>query len=259
MKRTRLIFLTIVFILLLNTTIYSQSIKNKLDYNIYDEANVLSTESKDYIKKTSYDLKKKTGGEIAVVILENIEEGYAKEKATEIFNEIKIGDEDLDNGVLILMAVSSRDIQIEPGYGTEGFITDAHSARIYRKMAEVIKSNNDDYEAGILEGYKDIVELYEKEYNVDIIEREPQEYEEYEDESDLPVVAIIILLLFLFSTINGGGSGGRGRRRRNNTIFWGPGSFGGFGGSSGGFGSGGGFGGFGGGGSSGGGGAGGKF
>ena len=76
-----------------------------MSYNVYDETNTLSQETIDYLNKTTYDLKKKTGGEIAVVIVNNLEDLSLEEYATKIFNDIKIGDKDKDNGVLILIAL----------------------------------------------------------------------------------------------------------------------------------------------------------
>lgn len=268
---------TILFVFTLVFNVYAFD-KSEMSYNVYDETNTLSQESIDYLNKTTYDLKKKTGGEIAIVIVKDLEGYSLEEYGTKIFNDIKIGDKDKDNGVLMLVALldeNNRYVRIETGYGSEGFIPDAYASRIIRAMGKVVSENENDrpFEKAVLEGYAQLIKLYEGEYDVDIVAREPQEEIDYssdEGEGDLflslvPILRII-LILFIISLIfrnknDGGGRGSGGRRRRRPVIFWGPGSFGGgyggFGGS-GGFGSSGGFGGFGGfggGGSSGGGGA----
>lgn len=272
---------TILFALILVLNVYAFD-KDKMSYNVYDETNTLSQETIDYLNKTTYDLKKKTGGEIGVVIVKNLEGYSLEEYATKIFNDIKIGDKDKDNGVLILLALLDKDnrmVKIETGYGAEGFVPDAYASRIIREMGRVVAENENDrpFEKAVLEGYAQIIKLYEGEYGVDIAAREPQEEIDYSDDyykDGNPFLAIfkLIFIIAVISMIfrnrnNGGPGGGSGpgsrRRRQGPVIFWGPGSFGGFGdfggsggfgGSSGGFG-GGGFGGFGGGGSSGGGGA----
>lgn len=273
---------TILFAFTLVLNVYAFD-KDQMSYNVYDETNTLSQESIDYLNKTTYDLKKKTGGEIAVVVVKDLEGYSLEEYGTKIFNDIKIGDRDKDNGVLMLVALldeNNRYVRIETGYGSEGFIPDAYASRIIRAMGKVVSENEGDrpFEKAILEGYAQLIKLYEGEYGVDIVAREPQEEIDYShgEESNLFIsffpIFRIILIIFIISLIfrnrnNGGGSGGSGpggRRRQKPVIFWGPGSFGGgFGdfGGSGGFGgsSGGGFGGFGGGGSSGGGGASGRF
>ena len=269
---------TILFAITLVFNVYAFD-KGEMSYNVYDETNTLSQESIDYLNKTTYDLKKKTGGEIAVVIVNDLEGYSLEEYGTNIFNDIKIGERGKDNGVLMLVALLDEDnrfVRIETGYGSEGFIPDAYASRIIRAMGKVVSENEGDrpFEKAILEGYAQLIKLYEDEYGVDIVAREPQEEIDYSEgnlDEDSPLVTIfqIIILLFILAWIlkgtKGGGSGGSssgGRRDRGPVIFWGPGSFGGgggFGGSSGGGFGGGGFGGFGGGGSSGGGGASGRF
>ena len=269
---------TILFAITLVFNVYAFD-KDQMSYNVYDETNTLSQESIDYLNKTTYDLKKKTGGEIAVVIVKDLEGYSLEEYGTRIFNDIKIGERGKDNGVLMLVALLDEDnrfVRIETGYGSEGFIPDAYASRIIRAMGKVVSENEGDrpFEKAILEGYAQLIKLYEDEYGVDIVAREPQEEIDYSEgnlDEDSPLVTIfqIIILLFILAWIlkgtKGGGSGGSssGGRRRRPVIFWGPGSFGGgyggFGGSSGGGFGGGGFGGFGGGGSSGGGGASGRF
>lgn len=265
---------TILFVFTLVLNVYAFD-KSEMSYNVYDETNTLSQETIDYLNKTTYDLKKKTGGEIAIVIVKDLEGYSLEEYGTKIFNDIKIGDKDKDNGVLMLVALldeNNRYVRIETGYGSEGFIPDAYASRIIRAMGKIVSENENDrpFEKAVLEGYAQLIKLYEGEYDVDIVAREPQEeidYSSSEAEGDLflslmPILRII-LIIFIISLIfrnknDGGGRGSGGRRRRRPVIFWGPGSFGGgYGGfgSSGGFGGGGGFGGFGGGGSSGGGGA----
>lgn len=272
---------TILFALILVLNVYAFD-KDKMSYNVYDETNTLSQETIDYLNKTTYDLKKKTGGEIGVVIVKSLEGYSLEEYATKIFNDIKIGDKDKDNGVLILLALLDKDnrqVKIETGYGAEGFVPDAYASRIIREMGRVVAENENDrpFEKAVLEGYAQIIKLYEGEYGVNIAAREPQEEIDYSDDNykDGDPFLAIFKLIFIIAVIsmifrnrnNGGPGGGSGpgsrRRRQEPVIFWGPGSFGGFGdfggsggfgGSSGGFG-GGGFGGFGGGGSSGGGGA----
>ncbi len=181
---------TILFVFTLVFNVYAFD-KSEMSYNVYDETNTLSQESIDYLNKTTYDLKKKTGGEIAVVIVKDLEGYSLEEYGTKIFNDIKIGDKDKDNGVLMLVALldeNNRYVRIETGYGAEGFIPDAYASRIIRAMGKVVSENEGDrpFEKAVLEGYAHLIKLYEGEYNVDIVAREPQEEIDYSsDEGDL--------------------------------------------------------------------------
>jgi len=158
---------TILFVFTLVFNVYAFD-KDQMSYNVYDETNTLSQETIDYLNKTTYDLKKKTGGEIGVVIVNSLEGYSLEEYATKIFNDIKIGDKDKDNGVLILLALlddNDRLVKIEPGYGAEGFVPDAYASRIIRAMGKVVAENENDrpFEKAVLEGYAQIIKLYEGE------------------------------------------------------------------------------------------------
>lgn len=204
---------TLIFICTLVLNVYAAFDKNEMSYNVYDETNTLSQESIDYLNKTTYDLKKKTGGEIAIIMVKDLEDYSLEEYGTKIFNDIKIGDKDKDNGVLLLVALLDEDnrfVRIETGYGSEGFIPDAYASRIIRAMGKVVSENENDrpFEKAVLEGYAQLIKLYEGEYNVDIVAREPQEEIDYSSDegegnlfiSILPILRII-LIIFIISLI----------------------------------------------------------
>lgn len=68
--------------------------------------------------------------------------------ARDVFNTIKIGNAQQDNGVLLLIAKNDRKMRIEVGYGLEGDLTDIKSGRIIRNiLAPHFK--NDEYYTGI--------------------------------------------------------------------------------------------------------------
>src|SRR5262245_59939713 len=46
----------------------------------------------------------------------------------------KLGDEKADDGVLLIIAATDRKVRVEVGYGLEGTITDACSARLIREV-----------------------------------------------------------------------------------------------------------------------------
>ena len=195
---------TILFVLTLVFNVYAFD-KNQMHYNVYDETNTLSQETIDYLNKTTYDLKKKTGGEIGVVLVKSLEGNSLEEYATNIFNDIGIGDKDKNNGVLILVALlddENKLVKIETGYGAEGFVPDAYASRIIRAMGRVVAENENDrpFEKAVLEGYAQIIKLYEGEYGVDIVAREPQEAIDYSDDDyreEDPFLAIFKLIVII--------------------------------------------------------------
>lgn len=169
-----------------------------------------------------------------------------------LFENWKIGNDEYDNGVLILLALEERRIKIEVGYGLEGAITDAEAGRILDASTDYL--SNGDYSSGINNIFINVASRVNEEYNynndeifssinTDVKQNAPANIASYGR-----LIMLILLLIII--------GGGRGGRRRRGFFIWPFLGGGGFGGSSGYGGGGFGGGGFGGGGSSGGGGAG---
>lgn len=276
-KRIWLIF--IIFFCLFQSKTYA-SIPNPTDNYYLDELNLLDESTKENINKTNKQLEDKTGSQVVVMTLANPRGLEGNYYGTEIFNSWKIGDQQKDNGVLILLLMSEEEgqnqINIITGYGIEGRLNDGKIGRIIDSfMLEDLRDGN--YSKALNEGFNAVVGEIAAEYDIEL----EKDYTGYQDEladsndeggiSLGTIVFIIIMFIIISNIINNnnnyrGGGGFRRRRRYTYPRFgsgwttwssssdsWGGSSFGG--GSSGGFG--GGF--SGGGGSSGGGGAGRKF
>lgn len=97
--------------------------------------------------------------EIAVVVLQSIGNKVPKEFATELFNYWKIGDKNLNNGLLVLLVMDQRRVEFETGYGVEQVLTDAVCYQIQQEnMVPYFKSG--DYDMGILSGVEWILKKY---------------------------------------------------------------------------------------------------
>lgn len=202
--------------------------------------------------------------QIAVVTVKSIGSYEIAQYATELAHHWGIGRKGKDNGVLLLVAVNDRKVNISTGYGSEGAITDGTAGTIIRQ--EITPAfKNGDYNGGIVAGAKAIQAALNGEYVNDQVNAS-------EEGEGIPLIVIFIIIIFVVIVLigasgRGGGGGGRGGRngeymsRRGDDFLTGAilgsllnggrgGGFGGGfgGGSSGGFGGGGGFGGFGGGG-----------
>jgi len=81
-----------------------------------------------------------------------------EEYGNRVFNEWKIGNAALDNGVLVLVAPTERRIRIEVGYGLEGVIPDGLAGAIIRNdFLPAFRDAN--YEAGILTGVRRVADV----------------------------------------------------------------------------------------------------
>lgn len=214
------------------------------DFYVGDFAGVLSGETKRYIMEKSPALAQQTGAQIAVVTVASLDGKDPADYALGLAREWGIGDEEQDNGVLILLSPDEGEIRIEVGRGLEGAINDAKAGRMIDDYAlDYYRSK--DFDRGTYELYNAVLSQVMVEYGLDALPG----YEPVEESggmgSIIASLAVVLLIMVLLTLRGGGGGGGQYHRRgRYYGGFYGGGSSGGFGGGGGGFsGGGGGFGG----------------
>jgi uncharacterized protein len=123
---------------------------------VVDEANILSAGAEEKVAQLSAQREQATGDQIVVLTVRSLDEsieGYA----TRVFEAWKLGQRGKDNGVLVIVAPNDRKMRIEVGYGLEGTLTDAASARIIRE-AMTPRFKGGDYDAGVVAGVQAIVD-----------------------------------------------------------------------------------------------------
>ena len=218
---------------------------------VNDFAGVIDASSENELDTLVRKLQGATGDVMAVATIKTFQpEADLRSYAVKMFeNRGKgIGEKGKDNGVLIVLALDDRQVWIETGYGTEGFITDGFAGETGRAMAPFFRTG--DYGRGLLFGATRVAQRIAEGRGVNL-ELAPlaQPQTERRARNRFPIGFWVVLFIIIMNTI------GRKRRRRRWTSGVGPfggglggGSGGGFGGGGfgGGFG-GGGFGGFGGG------------
>lgn len=209
---------------------------------INDFANVLSNQDIDYLNKFLKELEDSTNIQIGVAI-ENTTLGYdVFDRAMFIARGWKIGQEGLNNGILIYISISDRKYQIVAADQTQGKLTDGILGEIGRKVL-VPYFKQKDYFNGIREVSYEIAIAMGEEF---------KGRKKAKTKNSVPKVIFPILFFLLFYLIfirRGGGGGFSKRGFYTPPIFFGGGGFGnGFGGNSGsgssgwgGFGGGGGF------------------
>lgn len=205
--------------------------------HVNDFAEMLSNTERQQLETKLRNYRDTTTTVIAVATLESLNGISIEETATTLFNEWNIWEGDKDNGVLILIVPSEREIRIEVGYGLEGAIPDVMAGRIIREIISPSFRKGDFY-SGLDRATSAMIDLASGEYTGQLTE-------ERSSQSKDDMISFVIFMLFvvfvIYSSSRRGGGKGKGKRR---TL--GPGGFiwlggGGFGGGSSG---GGGFGGF---------------
>jgi uncharacterized protein len=229
---------------------------------VNDFANVIPEEIERQLDQLSRALQAASGDVLVVATVPSIEPyGDIREYAVRMFenNGRGIGAKGKDNGLLIVLALKERRVQVEVGYDLEQWITDGFAGETSRNdMAPEFRQGR--FGEGLLLGARRIAARIAQGRNVtlDGVSLARERPRRSGQGLSWPLVVFIILAILFFS---GRGRGPRRRVRRwggNSWSGWssgvGPfggggwgGGSGGFGGGFGGFGGGGGFGGFGGG------------
>lgn len=228
---------------------------------VQDLADVLSSEQQNEIEQLGIRLYNATAAELAVLIVPSIGDEPVEQYAVKKLREFKLGDEEKNNGALLVVttqknSAGNRHFYLSVGYGLEGALPDGKVGRVIDQVA-IPFLQEEQPDLAIVEVYKAFYNAIAAEYGLEgkelPVNTVSGEFNDSEEGFPFIVILIIAIVVISFMKRGGGGPGGSGGRRGGGPIIF-PGSFGGggFGGGS----SGGGFGGFGGGGSGGGGGGG---
>ena len=117
--------------------------------SVNDFAGVLTPDTQRRLEAISHDLRAATGAELAVVTVETTAPLDSKSYAVELFKKWGVGQKGRDNGVMLLLAVKNRRVEIEVGYGLEGILPDARCGRILDTHA-VPYFRRGDWSAGLV-------------------------------------------------------------------------------------------------------------
>ncbi len=91
---------------------------------VNDYAHLLSAPQASSLNQELRDFDNRTTIELAVVTVNSIGEDSPQSYAVDLANYWGIGKRDKDNGIILLVAMQSRDIWIETGRGLAGEISD---------------------------------------------------------------------------------------------------------------------------------------
>ncbi|MDO8716187.1 MAG: TPM domain-containing protein [Dehalococcoidales bacterium] len=164
---------------------------------VNDYAGLLLAGGKNQLESRLVKLEKDTSAELAVVTVVKLEETTIEEYAVGLFNDWGIGKSDKDNGVLLIMSLTDREVWIEVGYGLEPVITDGRAGRILDD--KVIPSfRTGDYEQGITDGVIALEEYIRNGTPPSLIEENP--FQRLLDNFSLPeplVIFIVIISIYI--------------------------------------------------------------
>ena len=209
MKKRLLLFLFFLLSVVPSTAFALTTVSPTENFYINDYANILSNETEKYILEHSVSLANATKAQIVVVTIPSLNGENLEEYSTALFRKFGIGDKDENNGLLLLLALEERKMRVEVGYGLEGLLPDGKTGR-FQDDYMIPYFRNDDFDEGMLNGYKaffqEIANYYEYDGNVD----EPTSNDSEDDDIIMAIITIIQLGMWIFIIylmINKAGSG----------------------------------------------------
>jgi len=164
-----------------------------LEGRVNDFAGLLDVSQKSILDKMLADFEAAKGSQVVVAIIPTTGDYVIEEYAIELAEAWKIGRKDVDDGVILVVAVNDRKLRIEVGYGLEGVLTDALCKRIIENVI-VPQFRSGDYFGGIKAGLEVILSAVQGE------ELPPVVQESESDSSDTMfvfgfIVAIVVGLM----------------------------------------------------------------
>lgn len=122
-----------------------------LNNPVIDQANILNPQQKSQLEMQLRGMYQQGLAQAAVVIVPTTNGVPIFDYALQVAEKWQLGDDAIDDGLLIVVAVNDRDMYILTGYGLEGVLPDSIVNRIIREdIAPLFKQN--DYAGGLLAG-----------------------------------------------------------------------------------------------------------
>jgi len=97
---------------------------------VNDFAGILKADEVSKLDSIIQSLEKVTTAEIAVVTVKNTQPLDPKSYVVALMEKWKVGKKDKDNGLILLVSVDDRRVEVEVGYGLEGTLPDSVVLRI---------------------------------------------------------------------------------------------------------------------------------
>ncbi len=135
-----------------------------LQGRVNDYADLLSPSTEASLESILQSLETSDSTQIVVLTIDSLRGDSLEDFSLRVVEDWKIGRQDLDNGVLLLVARDDRKIRIEVGYGLEGKLTDMTAGRIIRNVISP-KFKQGDFNQGIIDGVGAIVATVRGEFN----------------------------------------------------------------------------------------------
>ncbi|WP_314059579.1 TPM domain-containing protein [uncultured Vagococcus sp.] len=162
-KLTRYLQLLVVLFglsLVIGPTVYGEE-----TIFVEDKAGILTEDDKRYIHDLNESTFKQLEGQpqYAVVTLKKLNGDSIEQYAATKFQELGVGNQDLDNGFLFVISLDDREFRLETGYGVEAVITDSMKEEVITdKVKDFLDQEN--YRQAVMGVTRNIEQLVKERY-----------------------------------------------------------------------------------------------
>lgn len=126
---------------------------------VVDEADILSPATEKDVGERLAALEAKTSDQLVVVTVASLRGETIEAFSMRLGNGWKVGREELDNGVLLIIAPNERVTRVGVGSGLEGLLTNGRSAEIVQGLIARFKTGK--YDEGVEFGVGEIIRTLE--------------------------------------------------------------------------------------------------
>lgn len=177
-----------------------------LNTPIIDQANILSDSDKQALSQHILKLYEQGKAQIGVVIVPTTGQEAIFDYAMRVAEQWQLGTAKRDNGLLMVIAINDRKIQILTGYGLEGVLPDIVAGRIIRnEITPYFKQAQ--YAQGIQSGLSEIERILNLDPEIaqqaaqELQEQQAQALHEQNARSQFWTYALIIIVVGAFASM----------------------------------------------------------
>jgi len=157
-RRVARLLLVLAVALLPLALLHADEAVPTLTRHVTDLTGTLTPQQVDQLDAQLVSLEKTKGAQLVVLMVPTTQPQEIEEYSLAVAEANKIGRKGTDDGLLLLVAKNDRRVRIEVGYGLEGAVPDAATARIIREyIAPKFRTN--DYFGGISDAVGALTQL----------------------------------------------------------------------------------------------------
>lgn len=165
---------------------------------VNDFADVLDDADEQTVYEIGVALQQATDAQVVLLTVDSLDGQELEEYSLGIARAWGVGDEEKDNGVLLLFTTDGPHTRVEIGYGLEGALPDSKAGRILDTYLVPWYEDADEWSARLTDTYKALVNEVYAEYGLteQLIElEEPMPQDDGGDWIAMIVVLVVVLVL----------------------------------------------------------------